>query len=291
MTAHQVRPARPADHAAVSLFTADTFAWGDYVAGSFLEWLGADDSEVLVAVDVNDVAIGVSRAVLLSPREVWLHAARVHPDHRRKGIGLALNDASVRWGRARGAVVTGLLTEDDNTAARSQVAKIGYREVAHWFYGFQTIDPGTRDPGATGVSAAEAPQPLTTAPAVDIEPAYLTWSRSELASAAHGMIPLGWALRRMSIDDLVTAVRDATMFEAPAGWVVMVPDGENAVRIPWLVTIADDAYSFVRAITARAAADDMNHVAMLLPRVPWLATAAERAGYEIHTNTVWHLEI
>ena len=40
------------------------------MTGSFLEWLGADDFEVLVAVDVNDVAIGVSRVVLLSPKEV-----------------------------------------------------------------------------------------------------------------------------------------------------------------------------------------------------------------------------
>ena len=291
MSATSVRPARPEDLAAISRFTADTFTWGDYVAGRFLDWLEEEDSEVFVAVDGNDSAVGVSRAVMLSPREVWLHAARVDPQHRRMGVGRSLNNASVRWGSARGAVVAGLLTEDDNKAARSQVAKIGYREVAHWFYASRAIDPREHDPGAAGVTPAESPQPLNTAPAVDIEPAYLTWSGSELASVAHGMFPLGWALRRMSVDDLVEAVGEGTLYEAPAGWVVMRPDGEGGVRIPWLVTIADDAYSFVRAITARAAAETRTSVAMLLPNVPWLVAAAARAGFEIHPNTVWHLEI
>jgi len=247
---------------------------------------------VFVAVDENDQAIAVSRVIALSPREVWLGAARVHPDHQRQGIGGVLNAASVSWGRARGAIVAGLLTENDNMAARGQVAKLGYREVAHWFYASRILDAnGSVDPAADGMHPDESPQPLSIAPAVDIEPAYLSWSGSELAHAAHGLYPVHWAFRRMSIDDLIQAVHARHLYEAPSGWVVMIPDGAGSVRIPWLVTIADDGYSFLRALTARVVADRHTHIGLLLPAVPWLRAAAEQAGFTVVRNTVWNLEI
>ena len=133
--------------------------------------------------------------------------------------------------------------------------------------------------------------PSNTAPSVDVEPAYLTWQSSELARAAHGLIPHNWALRRMSVDDLAESVRQGTMFEGPSGWSVITPRNEDGVWIPWLVTIPDDAYAFVRSITARVAADGWSQAGLLLPKVPWLVAAAERAGYETHSNTVRQLEI
>ncbi len=185
----------------------------------------------------------------------------------------------------------GLLIEDHNTAARSAVVTSGFREVAHWFYGTRQIAQGELDPAGAGLNLSESPQPLNAAPAVDIEPAYLTWQASELAKAAHGMIPLSWALRRMSIEDLVESVRSRTMYEGPSGWAVIAPRDESGVWVPWLVTIPDEAYALIRAITARIAADGWTEAGLLLPNVRWLVAAAERAGYETHPNTVWQLEI
>ncbi len=291
MTDVAVRRARPEDHGPVVEFTRHTFEWGDYVGDRFLDWLETPKSAVFVATDQDDTALAISRVVQLSSREVWLHAARVHPDHRRQGLGRALNAASVEWGRGQGAVVAGLLTENDNTAARRQVVSLGYREVAQWFYAERSVEPGESEPSGAGLQLEEPPQQLAVAPAGDIESAYLTWSGSDLAIAAHGMIPFEWALRRMSIEDLADAVRRRAMYEAPAGWAVISPRGDGGVWVPWLVAIPDDTFSFIRAITARIAADGYNRAHLMLPRLPWLEVAAERAGYEIHPNIIWHLEI
>lgn len=285
-----VRPATAADHAPITAFTRDTFHWGDYVPERFPTWLDAQDSQVFVATDAADEPIAVARVVQLSPDEVWLHAARVHPDHRRRGLGSALNRASQQWGRERGAVVAGLLTSTDNEAAMAQVADIGYREVAQWFFGRRSLEPGEHDPAGVGLDLAEPPQQVSVAPAVDIEPAYLTWQSSELATAAHGLIPLDWSLRRMRVDDLVEAARRRTLYEAPAGWVVIGARGDEA-WVPWLVTIPDDAFSFLRAITARLSTDGHREAGLFLPRVPWLEVAAERAGYEVHPQVAWQAEI
>ena len=290
MSEAAVRRARPEDHAAVAAFTANTFEWGDYVAEAFPGWLALEEAAVFVATDADDTAVAVARVVQLSPREIWMHAARVHPDHRRQGLGSAMNESGLAWGRERGAVVAGLMTDVSNVAAQGQVASMGYRSVATWFYANRTIDPGTADPAGDGLDLEEHPQPLAAAPSVDIEPAYLTWASSELATAGHDLIPRGWSMRRMSVDDVATAARDRTLYEGPAGWSIIERD-DGRVWVPWLVTIPDDAYSFVRAITARVAADGCTDVSLLLPRVPWLESAAERAGFSVHPHIVWQIEI
>ena len=104
------------------------------------------------------------------------------------------------------------------------------------------------------------------------------------------MIPVRWHMRRMSIDDLAQAAREGTLYEAPAGWIV-IERSEAEAWIPWLVTIADDAYSFLRALAARLVADGMTSVGMLLPQVPWLVAAAEQAGFETFPHTVWQKAI
>ncbi len=290
MSEARVRPATAADHAAIAAFTQDTFAWGDYLPERFPSWLEASDSAVFVATDDADAAIAVARVVQLSAAEVWLEGARVHPQHRRKGLGSALNEAAQEWGRGRGAVVAGLLTDTSNEAARAQVAAIGYRQVAEWFYGHRSLEPGEHDPAGVGLDLAEPPQQVNVAPAVDIEPAYLTWQSSELATAAHGLIPVGWSLRRMRVDDLAEAARNRTLYEAPAGWVV-ITERQSGSWVPWLVTIPDDAFSFVRAVTARLSADGHRTASLFLPRVPWLEAAAERAGYEVYPQIAWQVEI
>ena len=109
-------------------FTEDTFVWGDYVGREFPTWLDRPDELAIVAADDNDSPVAVARVGLLSEAEAWLSGARVHPDHRRQGIGSVMNDFGVEWARERGAKVIRLATEEDNMrrpGARSKSSDTG----------------------------------------------------------------------------------------------------------------------------------------------------------------------
>ncbi|HEX5672166.1 MAG TPA: GNAT family N-acetyltransferase, partial [Acidimicrobiia bacterium] len=73
-----IRAARAGDLPAIQEFTADTFEWGDYVPDEFATWLTEPEVLVIVATDPDDRAVAMARVALLSPREAWLSAARVH---------------------------------------------------------------------------------------------------------------------------------------------------------------------------------------------------------------------
>ncbi len=277
-----VRRALPEDHSAVSEFTRNTFSWGDYVPSRFLGWLDEDDSAGFVAVQDDDRPIGFARVVQLNERETWAHGARVHPDHRRKGIGLALQKAGMEWCRQRGAVVNRLMTESWNEGARAQVAKAGYRPVANWFHASRQLGDDVRDGGPT-------PQVMRTASSDEAELAFMAWSRADLATQAHGLIPIGWHLRSIRLEDITTEAHNQRLWNAPAGWVTIQPTQAKPghVWIPWIVTVADDAYAFVRAIVAQLHSGGARSVGALLPATPWLASAFDHAGFQVEPNIIW----
>ena len=118
----RVRQGRADDLPWITSWTTDTFSWGDYVPDRIEGWLEDPESELLVCSDESDVVRAIVHAEMLSPAEGWLEAARVHPDHRRTGMGTALNRAGVEWLAQRGARVVRLATEADNEPAVAQVA-------------------------------------------------------------------------------------------------------------------------------------------------------------------------
>jgi len=132
-----IRPARAEDVPRIETWTRETFAWGDYVAEAMPEWLEDPESLVIVCVYDDDIPVALSRTQLLSPTEAWLSGARVHPDHRRSGMGMAMNDFGLDWARDRGALVARLATEEENEPARSQVLKLGYRLSKSFAPGFE----------------------------------------------------------------------------------------------------------------------------------------------------------
>ena len=86
----RTRSARGSDRHALAVFATDTFDWGDYVLDSLERWLIEEQSALRVAVDSNDRAVAIAQASMLSDTEAWLQGARVHPDHRRRGIASTL---------------------------------------------------------------------------------------------------------------------------------------------------------------------------------------------------------
>lgn len=281
----EIRPARPEDKAAIAAFTENTFAWGDYVDGSFDDWLVTADSAVLVAIATGR-PVAMARVVQLSPDEIWLHAARVHPDHRRQGLGLALNHACLDWGRGRGAVVARLMVEDWNEAARLQVERGGYRRVADWFYARRAnLDP----PASPTGPGLRPPEPLRIAPRPEAESAFMSWSTSELARAAHGLRGERWHFRQMTMDHLVEDAEQRRLWEAPSGWISIEHGPEGGAWVGWLMTTPGEAELLVEALLTKLRSDGAASVSVLLPRLPWLIAAFEASGFEVHPNGIWEI--
>ena len=103
-----VREARQEDVAAIAPWTQDTFEWGDYVADRLPSWIDDPALHVLVCESNDGTPLAVCRAQMLTPIEAWLDGARVHPEHRREGLGRMLNHAGVAWARDQGARVVRL---------------------------------------------------------------------------------------------------------------------------------------------------------------------------------------
>lgn len=285
MTTPNVRPARPGDLEAIAEFTRGTFPWGDYVADAFPEWLETGSSQVLVAVDADDRPIGLGRVVLLTPREAWLHAARVHPDHRRRRIGSVLNDALVAWARDHRAVVARLLIEEWNEPARRQVASLGYREVAHWLSATRSVG-GEVNPHTNGGRRVPGDERLGPGSRAEIDPAWIAWSSSEAATTGRRLYPVGWHFRTMAHHDVEQAAKTGALWHCPSGWVIAESDADE-LCVSWVVTSDLDVDRLIRAVVDGAERVDVERIRLMAPRLDWLEEALARAGWDIQPSSVW----
>lgn len=263
-----IRPARPDDVAAIEPWTTDTFSWGDYIAERMPKWLDEPDSAVLVATDADDVAVAVAHVTLLSPREAWLEGARVHPDHRRSGVGSELNHAGVEWAANRGARVMRLAVEGDNTAARAQVEKLNYRMVSNWIYAEFEVDPTYR--------AADQYR-LRPAPGSDAEAAWLSWAASDLALRGRELIAIGWQWRTARPEDVTTV---GELYQSPAGWVSLVQPEEDWITTRWFATTPDGLLPLLDGLLDLAASRSVVDLDVKLPNLGWTSEAIVRVGGE-----------
>lgn len=284
----QIRPALTGDHEAVTEFTTGTFAWGDYVPERFPTWLDRPDSIVMVAVTEDDQPVGVSRCVQMSDTEAWLHAARVHPDHRRQGIAAAMNEALCQWAADRGVLVARLMTEDWNTPAIGQVQSIGYRSVSDWSWPMRQLGTGRIDPVTNGGRRVPGEEQLASGSRAEIDPAWIAWSSSEMARAGRGLKPSGWMFRKMTIEDVREASRERTLLQCASGWVIAEPTSDGTeLLVRWVVTNPLDAPRLARAVIDLAVRREMTSVMVMIPAVTWLEEAFVAAGCSIRRGNVW----
>lgn len=267
----EVRPARRSDVEGIVTWTTNTFDWGDYVPDRITGWMEDPDSEVMVCVDSEDVPIAVAHAVMLSKTEGWLEAARVHPDHRRTGLGTALNHAGVAWARSRGARVVRLATEATNLAARSQVEHLGYRKTASWVYAWIEVRPDHR------VSRDLRMRP---APVSDVDAAWMFWSTGELSHGGRGFIANGWQWRKATPSDLSHAAAEGEFFQNPAGWVIADQPAPGETRVRWLATSKEEAPRLFEGLIGMAADRESAGLTIKVPNLPWASEAVVRAGGE-----------
>lgn len=268
--AFRVRTGTREDLESIIPWTTDTFSWGDYIPERLPGWLEDPGSEVLVCVDESDTPVALTHALMLSPTEGWLEAARVHPGHRRTGLGKALNHAGVGWARDRGAHVVRLATESDNEAAISQVLALGYRKTSTWLFAKWSPDEARSQP--------EGPR-LSPATGQDADAAWVFWSTSDLARAARGLIAQNWRWHKARPEDLLDAAGSGTLFQSPSGWVIVTPvEHDNAyLRADWAATAQKDAPELLRSLVDHAARQGSG-LYVRLPSLPWVREAIARSG-------------
>lgn len=263
---YEIRQARADDVASVTPWTTDTFTWGDYVPERMPRWLIDTDSAVFVSVDESDTPVALAHVVMLSATEGWIEAARVHPDHRRKGLGTDLNNAGVDWARERGGRVMRLATEADNDAARTQVAGLGYRLVATWVYSSFEVDPAHR--------AADQYR-LRPAPGSDAEAAWLFWAASDLAREGRELIANHWQWRTARPADVVSG---GELLQSPAGWVSLTQPEDDWITTRWFATTPDGLLALFDGLFDLAASRSVPELDVKLPNLGWTAEAMTRFG-------------
>lgn len=274
----EVRPARHEDVARVASWTTDTFEWGDYVPDRLPTWIDDPRSMPVVCQASDGDIIGVANTVRLSPAEVWLEGARVHPAHKRAGVGTAMNRAGLDWARRAGARVARLATEADNTAARRQVETMGYRHTSTW--AVASLDPSAHAP------AAEETE-MRVAPSADVDAAWLSWAPGELARAGQELLADGWRWRRARPEDLGSAAGRGELLQWPSGWAIVAHPEPERLRVGWASTSPEVAPAMFEGLLSLARSRQADRLEVKLPWLPWVRESLIRSSGDPREVTIY----
>lgn len=281
-----IRPARPSDLDAIVAFTTETFDWGDYVPRMLPEWLADTHGIVMVATDDDDAPIAMARAVFLTDTEVWSHAARVHPDHRGRGIAGMLADHLMVWARDEGGLIVRLLIEDDNLASITHITKVGFTRAASVIRATRTI--GAASPNPEGNGGRRHPSRLQARPGKrqDLVLVRSVWSTSEAGRLLRGMIGGHWRFHRLRDIDIEDAAASADLWEIGGSWAITDREEEHWV-VRLLATDRDEAYDVIRALVDTANNRGAESMEIWLADSDWTVQAARRCGFEVSGLGVW----
>jgi hypothetical protein len=201
-----------------------------------------------------------------------------------------MNERGMDWARQRGARVVRLATEDDNTPARRQVEKLGYRSVARFVLAVRSFAgaSGRASIGGNGGRRVPGPERLDLAHSAEADPAYMVWSTGDQARVGHGLYPSeGWAFRRLRALDVAAAARNRQLWTCPSGWVV-TEESEDEMWVPLFITTGEDADRAVRALVDLAGERSARRLEVMVPRVPWLEAALAAEQMELaHPNLIF----
>src|SRR5436309_1603830 len=126
-----VREAKPSDKEPLMGFVTKTWGGHDYIPSVWDEWLHDKGGKIFV-VEVDGKQVGMNRVRLLKDGTGWLEGVRIHPDFRGKGLASLLGEKSMQYASGFGVSAFRLTSSSRNRAARRQVAKMGFSEVARF---------------------------------------------------------------------------------------------------------------------------------------------------------------
>jgi len=126
-----VRKAYASDKEAVFNFCKKTWSWGDYIQEVWDKWITQEHGKLFVAT-INRRPVGISHLSIDKSKEVWLSGARTDPNYRRFGVATAITRKCLKYAKRQGASIARLVTDSDNTAAKSLLKKLGFKPVAEF---------------------------------------------------------------------------------------------------------------------------------------------------------------
>jgi ribosomal protein S18 acetylase RimI-like enzyme len=238
-----LRRATPADADPVRAFTSDTWPdrdIGDYVGGSFPEWVATDgerratfvldarEAGTTGAPDSDDLA-GVVRAQLLTDHEGWVQGLRVNPAYRGEGHGARLLDAALGFCAEAGASVARCIVFSWNTPSLGLCRSVGFEPVGQFRWARPTPD-ATVDPAEEGSLTVRTDD-------ADPDAAWDFWTASDARAALAGVgLDRGavWAVSELTREDFRAAAGDGRLI-AVAGDGVEASD-ERGGRHPLRAT-------------------------------------------------------
>lgn len=264
-------------------WTTDTFSWGDYVPDRMSSWIDDPHSIAIVCTDDEDHPVAVSHAVMLSGFEGWLEGARVHPDHKRRGLGNAMNNYGVDWVRDQGARVVRLAIEADNVAPQKQVDALGYRMTSSWLFAMFEVEDVVRLPDQPQVKPANR---------ADVDAAWLSWSAGNLSHRSRGLFPAyGWQWRKLHPEDLRKAASDGHLYQSPLGWAIVDRAGEFTLRMSWAAVSPDAGPGLLEGLFGLTDEMGVPRLMVLMPNLPWVQELIRRAGQTPSEELVYSLAV
>jgi ribosomal protein S18 acetylase RimI-like enzyme len=104
----------------------------DYVEHLWLQWAQEAEKGIVLVAEYENELVGTSYVNFMPHNACWFQALRVHPEHRRLGIGRALTSVSLELSRANGREYAYLGIDADNTASLTLTARAGFRRVSEY---------------------------------------------------------------------------------------------------------------------------------------------------------------
>jgi RimJ/RimL family protein N-acetyltransferase len=127
----EVREAEPSDKEPLMHFVSKTWGGHDYIPVIWDKWLKDKSGRVFVLV-VNGKQVGMNHIRFLPEKVGWLEGARISPEFRGEGLASLLGRKSMKFGSLHGMHIFRLTTSSTNKAARRQIGKMGFSEIARF---------------------------------------------------------------------------------------------------------------------------------------------------------------
>lgn len=280
MSAHatlDVRPARASDREAVLAFCARTWGdEGDYIEHVWDRWLVSEQGVLLVGVLLGEPCALV-HLLMVSPTEGWIEGLRVDPRQRRQGIGRVMISRAMSAAHDRGAAVARAIIHNENEASQQLFARFGFERVA-------ALVRYTREPLAERVQ-----EPVSQAGTEAFERIWAWLEQSNLVPLNGGLEIINWRARAVSEPGLreylaTGAVWLLEEWGSIQGLAITratgrPPADERTLSVRYADGSAEGISRLMRALAARASAQDCQRIEVWLPDLLILHDAMDGAGY------------
>jgi GNAT superfamily N-acetyltransferase len=213
-----IRPAHPADRAAVFEMVRTIWDGDDYIPNIWDEWL-ADPSGPLLVGELNGQVVALAKLSGIGPGEDWFHGLRVDPQQRGRGFARQMLGRCIELSRQRGVRTLRYLTDEDNPTMHRLADDLGLRlaYAPRWYHA----------PVNHGAPRAVALLPDR------LDALLADLARSELLSRSAGMYFLNWRNLDLTAARLREHLGRGDVLALPGedAWAIVAPRDEGGMQL------------------------------------------------------------